>query len=623
MGFSSPAFLPLAALAAIPLVIHLLSRLRLRRQVFPTLMLLQTVRRERFSWVRLKEVILLILRTLLLAALLLSLSRPFLRPRAAQGLTGDVVLVLDDSYSMGYGSRWQQATEGCLQLLQSLGSGRRAALLTTSGSDPLPELTILPRSQSVILDTLRPSFYSTGLGPALDRAGQLAARTRAEVWVFTDLQASSFPADWYFPADLRLVLVDCGSARFDNSAVSDVRLAERQITARLANHGPEPITRTATLTLGDSQRESRIVNIPARGSIQLAFDTQLVQPGFAFGSVELLSDSLPADDRRWFAFDIPDTIPVLVLQSPEVPADFILDALVADSSAPLRVTVANVAESGRLDPRDYPVIIVCDAGRLSLADWSRLYFAINHGSSVLLMFAGGTADASMAMWFRVAGDVRPAGFVTVAVADSSHPVFERLARSELAAARFFAHAKLEPRAATVIARFSDSDPFVLEAAEGRLQVWATAPLPTQTDLMFRAVFAPLLVRSINHLAAIRSRTGFQVGEVVRIPAPRSGPVTVTTPAGNRTLEAEAASGRPFVTVSDTRLPGIYRVSAGPAVTVNVVPSEGDLKRGDEAALIAVGAELRRDIGRSAVDLVLPLLLAAAAALAAELLLLAL
>ncbi|MEO0086298.1 MAG: BatA domain-containing protein [candidate division WOR-3 bacterium] len=622
MGFSAPSFLPLAALAAIPLVIHLLSRLRLRRQDFPTLTLLESVRRERFSWVRLKEVILLILRTLLLAALLLSLSRPFIRPRAAQGPSGDVVLVLDDSYSMGYASRWQKATSACSRLLQTLGPGRRTALLTASGSDPFPELTADRRSRLILLDTFAPSFSAASLDPALDRAAQLAAGSRAEVWVFTDLQEGSIPPDWRRPDWLRLVIVDCGSEDFDNSGVAEVRLDQRRIVARLANYSPRPVTRTVTLTLGDAKKEEKVVSIPARGSLRVTFDTPLDRSGPVFGHVDVLSDSLPADDQRWFAFDIPDAIPVLVLQSPAVPADFILDALAADSSAPFRVTAADITEAGRLDPRDHSVIIACDAGRLGPAGQARLDFALSSGRSLLLMFADGTGpDAAMAEYFQPTGEVRPSGFVTITSADTSHPMLQRLAQSELGSARFFAHAKLEPRAATVIARFSDSDPFILEAAEGRLQVWAAAPLPGQTDLVFRAVFAPLLVRCVNYLAAVRSRADYPVGDAIRIPVPRSGPVTVLTPAGNLALDAEATAGRPLVTVSDTRVPGIYRVSDGPAVAVNPVPAEGNLRRMNTAGL-AVG-EVRNDVGRPALDLVLPLLLAAAAALAAEMLLLAL
>uniref|UniRef100_A0A7C4G9E3 VWA domain-containing protein n=1 Tax=candidate division WOR-3 bacterium TaxID=2052148 RepID=A0A7C4G9E3_UNCW3 len=623
MGFAAPGLLPLAALAAIPVVIHLLSRLRLQRQNFPALMLLQSVRRERFSWLRLKEIILLLLRTLLLATLLLSLSRPYLRPRTQPGPAGDVVLVLDDSYSMGYGSRWQKAIDNCSQLLRSLGPGRRAALLTTSGTDPFPELAADPRPRLALLDTLRPSFSAAGLGPALDRAVKLAAPSRAEVWVFSDLQAGSLPADWHAPAGLKPVFVDCGSEQFDNSGVTEVRLEERRIVARLANYGSRPVTRTATLSL-EERREEKVVSIPARGTADVVFDTPLPRSGTVTGSVDMLTDSLPADDRRWFAFTVPDEIRVLVLQSAAAPADYILDALAAGQSAPLRVTVADITETGRLDLRDYSVIVVSDAGRLDPAGRSRLNFALGSGRALLLMFADGTSpDAAMETYFRIAGEVRPAGFVTIAAADTSHPLLARLARAELASARFFVHAKLEPRAATVLARFSDSDPFILEAAEGRLQVWTAAPLPALTDLVFRAAFAPLLVRSVNYLAAVGSRADYPVGETIRIPAPRAGPVTVSTPAGNLALTAEASTARPSVTLSDTRIPGIYRLAEGPAVAVNPVPAEGDLRRMTAAECSAREIEVRDNVGRPAVDLVLPLLLAAAVALAAEMLLLAL
>jgi len=133
MGFSAPGLLPFAALAAIPVVIHILSRLRLKRAEFPSLLLLTTAKHERFSWLRLKELLLLIFRTLALLGLLLALARPFVRHRLpGLGRANDLIVVLDDSYSMSKPSQWQRALAVARELLNSLGPGRRAALIVSS-----------------------------------------------------------------------------------------------------------------------------------------------------------------------------------------------------------------------------------------------------------------------------------------------------------------------------------------------------------------------------------------------------------------------------------------------------------------------------------------------------------
>ena len=79
----NPISLWLGAALAVPLMIHFLGRQRLRKQAFPSLLLV----RERFSKSmhrhRLKNLLLLIIRTLLILCLLLALANPAMEARKA------------------------------------------------------------------------------------------------------------------------------------------------------------------------------------------------------------------------------------------------------------------------------------------------------------------------------------------------------------------------------------------------------------------------------------------------------------------------------------------------------------------------------------------------------------
>ncbi len=83
MSFLSSVSLWMGALLAVPLIIHFLGRQRLRRVPFPSLLLVK----ERFSRSmrrhRLKNLLLLILRTLLILCLLAALANPVYRGRGA------------------------------------------------------------------------------------------------------------------------------------------------------------------------------------------------------------------------------------------------------------------------------------------------------------------------------------------------------------------------------------------------------------------------------------------------------------------------------------------------------------------------------------------------------------
>jgi hypothetical protein len=638
MGFLAPSLLPLAALASIPVVIHILSRLRLKRAEFPSLLLLTTVRRERFSWLRLKEMLLLIFRTLALLALLLALARPYIRHRLpGLGRANDLVVVLDDSYSTQ--PQWQEAIAVTRGLLRSLGPGRRAALLAASqaglsGSSLLsPPSSLLP-----MLDSLQPSYSAATLKPPLERAVELARPARADVVVVTDLQARAIPPDWRPPTDVPVTLVSFAAPNSDNAGVTRVYTEDHfpiaaratRIKADFANYGPHPATRTAVLTL-DGRREEQAVTIKPHGSATVTFAAASTDSGYHVAVVELRTDSLGEDNTRWLAFYQPQRIAVLVVESPSVPATYLVDALGADSSSVFSLTRIAATQFGRYDPRRFSATVVTDAAALSRPDWTRLGFFLQSGGSALVMFANPPADSLLLGGrIRFRGLSRPSGFVSVASVDTTHPILGILKEADLSAARFFAHARLDPAGSRTLARLSDGEPLIVDADNGRLITWGFTALPEFTDLVFKAAFVPLLHRTLLYLAGGGLGQEYLVGDTIRAPVAGSGPVTVSTPSGRFVMEPEPKAGRPEVVVTRTMRPGLYLVHERP-YAVNVLAAEGDLTQASIDALRKQGYQVLSPSAsrQSAIynlksaDLSPLLLWLAALAFAAELLLLAL
>jgi hypothetical protein len=94
------------ACAAIPMVIHLISRRRFRRVRWAATQFLLEANRQNRRRIRIEELILLALRCLTMLLIGMVLARIFVRPQAFAGLLGsragtDYVVVLDDSFSMG------------------------------------------------------------------------------------------------------------------------------------------------------------------------------------------------------------------------------------------------------------------------------------------------------------------------------------------------------------------------------------------------------------------------------------------------------------------------------------------------------------------------------------------
>ena len=640
MGFLAPSLLPFAALAAIPVVIHILSRLRLKRADFPSLLLLTTARRERFSWLRLKELLLLIFRTLALLGLLLALARPIVRHRLpGLGRANDLIVVLDDSYSMSEPQQWQRALAVARELLNSLGTGRRAALLVTSQAGlSAPSLLSPPSSLLPLLDSLKPSFTGAVLEPALKRAVELAKPAHAEVTVVTDLQARAMPSDWQPPADVPVLLVSIAAPDGDNAGITRLYTEDRfpvadratRIKVDFANYGPNAATRTAVLTL-DNRREEQAVAIKPHATATVTFEAALADSGYHVAEVELRSDSLEPDNTRWLAVFQPRRLSVLVVESPAAPARYVADALGTDSSSVFGLTIIPASEFGRHDPRQFATVVITDAAALNRADWTRLGFYLQSGGSALVMFGAPPADSSLLSGrIRFRGQAQPAGFVSIASVDTTHPVLEILKTADLSTARFFAHARLDPAAGRVMARLSDDEPLMIDSEDGRLITWAFTAVPEFTDLVFKAAFVPLLHRTLLYLASAPLLSEYLVGDTIRAPVPGSGPATVSTPDGRVLATPDPGTGRPEVILTQTGKPGIYRVADRP-YAVNVLAAEGDLTRTPADVLRKQGYQVWSASGsrnsqlatRNSSDLAPALLWLAAIAFAAELLLLAL
>jgi len=639
VGFSAPGLAWLSLLALIPIAIHILSRLRLKRAPFPSLLLLTTAKRERFSWLRLKELLLLIFRTLALLGLLLALARPFIRLRLpGLGSSTDLVVILDDSYSMGRPGQWQQAIAVTRDLLGSLGSGRRAEL--AMASDQLPVTSCQWQTAAkllLVLDSLKPSYSAAVLEPALKRAVELARPAGAEVAVVTDLQARAIPAKWQPPAGVRVTLISVAGPDDDNAGVVRLYTEDRfpvadratRIKADFANYGPHPTTGTAVLTV-DDRREEQAVGIKPHSSTTMTFEAALADSGYHVAAVELRGDSLKADNARWLAVYQPKRLAVLVVESPTASARYLADALGSDSSSVFNLTRITAAEFGRYDPRRFAAVVITDAAALSRPDWTRLGFYLQSGGSALVMFGAPPTDSSLLGGrIRFRGMSQPAGFVSVASVDTTHPVLEIIRTADLAAARFFTHARLDPHAGRVLARLSDGEPLMIDAENGRLVTWAFTAVPEFTDLVFKAAFVPLLHRSLLYLASAPLNSEYLVSDTIRAPVPGSGPVSVSTPGGSVSLTPEPGQGRPEAVLTQTGTPGVYRV-AGRPYAVNVLAAEGDLSRVSVEALrkqgyqvLSASANRQSPVAnRQSSDLTPLLLWLAALAFAAEMLLLA-
>jgi hypothetical protein len=122
VSFLTPLFLLGLAALAVPVLIHLTQRERKSVVEFPSLMFLRKIPYESVQRRRIRDWLLLVLRLAAIALIVTAFARPFLRGSdlaAAPGGARDIVVLLDRSYSMGYGDSWSRAQRAAADAIES------------------------------------------------------------------------------------------------------------------------------------------------------------------------------------------------------------------------------------------------------------------------------------------------------------------------------------------------------------------------------------------------------------------------------------------------------------------------------------------------------------------------
>lgn len=644
LNLAAPWMLLGLGLLTLPVIAHLTGYRKLSVIEFPTLRFLQEtllrVRRRR----RLEAWLLLLLRSLLVAALALLFAQPALTwtARAPAGLQPDrsTVIALDVSASMGGaqagGTTLDRAIEEAGSILDGLGVGTRAALLTfdSAASVAPPGLTADRSPLKRALLEVRPGFGATDLDAALRRALQVVRdgdAGSANVFVLSDGTASRLPALPEWPADVTVHYHDLRPTPLRNRFVGEalVRVSEAgeglTVEAEVRSTGPDE-TVSLSLDLADDGTVLGDVELrEGRGSRR--FNLPLPPSGLTRATLSLPGDDLPADDRRGVVLQGDSELSVLLVsgEGGSGPRDdevyYLQRALQPGPGSPSRVRPrAVMAEELRgIEGGAGDVVFlanVADPGRLA-AD---LLSFVRRGGG-LFISVGPRVDPDT--WNDALGDLLPARFTEVKTRGAGtfeqsptglalppmerdeFAVFRTGGASVFSRVRFGRLLGTEPKLAPdsrVLLRYSDGLPALLEreVGAGRVVLFTSTLDDDWTDLPLRAVFVPLVhqfSRSLSGTLLLDSPPDVEVGASVPLPMPLDSEARafVRDEQGRETeLDPATAdeSGRSAFRATAPGHQALYWVRPGAepdlqaVFTVRVPAAESSLSPADRDALLA-------------------------------------
>ena len=183
MVFISPLFLLGLMAALLPIAIHLIRKEKPPKLMFSTIRFLKKTSKKLILFQHIQQWLLLLLRSVVIALLVMAFARPLIDQTMARLLDADpqsAVILLDISMSMRYGDTFDRAKQEALDILRTMTSGDEVALIGFSDSaEFVRELnTDIDSVRSVIADLEEPGYGATRYMPNLRLADQLLEESR-------------------------------------------------------------------------------------------------------------------------------------------------------------------------------------------------------------------------------------------------------------------------------------------------------------------------------------------------------------------------------------------------------------------------------------------------------------
>lgn len=133
MQFKHPEILYFLFLLVIPILVHLFQLRRFKKEYFTNVHFLKELAIQTRKSSRLKKWLLLLTRLFLLACLIISFAQPFFQAKDSKGITNEMFIVLDNSFSMqAKGKQGELMKRAVQELLENVPENQTFSLITNS-----------------------------------------------------------------------------------------------------------------------------------------------------------------------------------------------------------------------------------------------------------------------------------------------------------------------------------------------------------------------------------------------------------------------------------------------------------------------------------------------------------
>jgi uncharacterized membrane protein len=648
MNFLNPLLLFAGLTVIAPILIHLVRKEDARKVPFSSLMFITRMPKKSWRKQRLRHLLLLMLRITALLLLVLAFARPFFTWRVSPPIptsqTRSLVVLLDNSFSMRFGDRFEKAKNHALQLVSGLSGGDTAQIVVFSDTSLVLNSPETERGTiQTLIRGLQPSYRSTNYAQALKLAGQLlasAANERREIHWISDFQHTGWndaQQDFTLDQTVNVQPYDVAGSDLGNAAVSQVQVNEIRsaesplvkVRARVSSFSLKtPVPAVLKLEINGKLLQEKQLSLEQNDSQEVEFEPFNQPPAVSTGHVALAcADPLSLDNIFNFVLTQRKAQKLLLLGEGRGPNSLYLSKALAGSlDSPFTVDVQDIRSNSPFDLSPYAAVIINNVPMMPPQWASTLHEFLNNGGGVVFL-AGDRVNPN-----DLKGPIEkvlPASVTGRYKADSlkkelfigeiekQHPIFSVFGAvhySYFLSTPFSGYLQSTPHEAShVLARLEDGSPLLIEEAvgKGRSLLFTSSLNMDWNDLPLKSIFLPFCQQLVKHSVKFEENpNAFAIGDV--IPLGKLNPLfdkllnkipngaesfsqfwKVQKPSGEEVeLNDRDVFRSPFFTLEE---PGFYQTTVRNFknwVAVNVESGESDLRKVEPQKLLSA---IRRDI----------------------------
>ena len=418
MTILSPSALIFLLFIGIPILIHILNRLSVKKVNFSTIRFIKSLKNNALRKLKFKKMILLLTRIGIISALVILLSRPvtkgFMPGWVSAELESRLLLVIDNSSSMSGKKNGKTLLElsknAAFSIPQIFNKNTTVNIVKTCPPQIVFSGKVNDPSFTEIINLINPTVSHDNLWSVVDSMSNIinAKEPIKECVVFSDFQNTTYP-NLSLPNSWKFYLVDPGEV-VNNLSINNLEVASRikvpdqllKLKTSIKNSGKQKIANTPINLFFEDNRVGQVISEFDKGSNkEFIFQAYPEKKGVLVGSIKLPLDDYINDNKWYVTAPILDKINCLIIGNSE--DELSMFKLIIDAIDPNKQLINLESRKqpivNRLFVEDVDILIIHNPEAFTEAAFDELDIFLQRGGGLIWFSGGMEMDPSYNKYF--------------------------------------------------------------------------------------------------------------------------------------------------------------------------------------------------------------------------------